>query len=359
MMVTSACSAKEAAAAKKKRRKKKARGRTSETLSTGASAGDDGDQESIMSSSVCIESANGHDSDGDLPGTPAISEHSRQAASTPHGHASDFERHLGPFSSGEIPPDMPPGRGSEDGSCNAGHIPKSRSQRVSFDEGSFLRAESRELTINVPSHSSQPPPSSKLDAQMLKPEAHSVPQPQPSQEPNSVHASEQPTARSLSVATKAAGGDLSVQPKRVSAERSAKRASEASNQTGLGKAKSKQVATASEEPSHAKPEGPAELARRYLDEAAGKATMLLDIGPAAGEEMIAFVAKVSLFAIWGSSGMRCLCTSAVWPRWGSNHSRYQECSAQTGPWLGRCEDLSASLCNDAGLIGHVLFFISG
>ncbi len=271
-------SAKEAAAAKKKRRKKKARGRTSDTLSVGASAGDDGDQESILSSSACIESANGHDSDSELPGTPAISEHLRQAGSTPHGHISDFERHLGPSSSGEIPPAL----GSDDGSSLHG-LAKGRSCRVSFDEGPPAAYSLDPSTRDLGEHG---PGLVQMDGKLpegcrrMGASSHSRNASLDGGRP----AATKPAGQSLPSSTGADGGGLVAGAK--TDELDGRLAVSVSKVNG-------QAPAAAAKQAKSQPADPLEPVRKALDDAITQAAMLLDIGLAAGEDTIEHVSEVS------------------------------------------------------------------
>ncbi len=82
---------------------------------------------------------------------------------------------------------------------------------------------------------------------------------------------------------------LSVRPKRVSGE-AQKKTTAAASQPALDRDPASQSASAAQ--GKLEPLSPIELARKDLDEAIAKVTLLIDIGPAAGAETIELVAKV-------------------------------------------------------------------
>ena len=225
-----------------------------------------------MSSSACIESANGHDSDGELPGTPAISEHSRPVDSALHGPGSHFERHLGPSSSGEIPPVL-----SSDDGFGQHHAAKGRSRWVSFDDGC-----SSPLGFREPSQDGSQPDAPRLDG--LLPAGKAGPQAKVSQVGALNKAGDKPTAAS-STGAEAAGAGLSVRPRRSATE--AHEQAPNGRQQEHGKPEASVTENGKSEHGDA-----ADPVRKAMDDAITQAVMLLDIGPAAGEDTIEHIAEV-------------------------------------------------------------------
>ena len=250
----------------------------------GASAGDDGDQESILSSSVCIESANGHDSDGELPSTPAISEHSRPSDSTLHGDdGSHFERHLCPSSLGEAPPEVPPLLGNADGYEQQLHLVKGRVHRVSFDDACSSPVASRD-----PSQNGSQPDTTRQDMARAAGKAPSGSQAKGSPAETLGKAGDQPHAV-VAAGDKTAGAGLSVRPRRPAKE--LHEAAPSSRHQEPAKPEVTGVDIEGSEHGDA-----ADSTRKAMEDAIAQAVMLLDIGPAAGEDTIEHVAKVGIGA---------------------------------------------------------------
>ena len=247
-----------------------------------ASAGDDGDQESVMSSSVCIESANGHDSDGELPSTPAISEHSRPADSTLQGDdGTHFERHLRRSSLGEAPSEVAPMLGNLDRYEQHARLVKGRAHRVSFDDACSSLMASRD-----PSQDGSQPDTSRQDMARMAGKVTSGPHAKGSQAETLGKAGDQPHAIVVA-GDKAAGAGLSVRPRRP-----AKEPHEAAPSSRQQEPDKPEVTVVEHDRSEAG--DAADPKRKAMEDAIAQAVMLLDIGPAAGEDTIEHVAKVGI-----------------------------------------------------------------